>query len=138
MHVNSFVVLATSLKWYTYFFIFSTRNKICTISKKIDASLALCLLKYLHNKNRFHFPPFSTFENACTKSGIWQFLSIRFWCVLSLDFAMWLGTFRFDFPLSSVFLWFYLFQDPVSPFGSQMWLAINTKIKSQKQQFVSY
>ena len=57
-------------------------------------------------KTRFN-PPFSTFENACTKSGIWQFLSIRFWCVLLFDFAMWLWTFRIYFPLSSVFLWFY-------------------------------
>ena len=52
---------------------------------------------------------FSTFENACTKSGIWQLLSIRCLCVLSFDFAMWLGTFLFYFPLSSVFLLFYFF-----------------------------
>ena len=58
-------------------------------------------------KTRFN-PSFSTFENACTKSGIWQFLSIRFLCVLSFDFAMWLGTFRFDFPLSLIFLCFYI------------------------------
>ena len=57
-------------------------------------------------KTRFN-PPFSKFENACTKSGIWQFLPIRFWCFLLFDFAMWLWTFRIDFPLSSVFLWFY-------------------------------
>ena len=54
--------------------------------------------------------PFSTFENACSKSGMWQFLSIRFLCVLSFDFAMWLWTFRLDFPLNSVFLWFYFFR----------------------------
>ena len=31
-----------------------------------------------------------------------------FWCVLSIDFAIWLGTFRFlYFPWNSVFLWFY-------------------------------
>ena len=29
------------------------------------------------------------------------------WCVLSFDSAMWLGTFRLNFPRSSVFLWFY-------------------------------
>ena len=35
-----------------------------------------------------------------------KLLSIRFWCVLSFDFAMWLWTFRLDFLLSSVILWF--------------------------------
>ena len=49
-----------------------------------------------------------------TKSGIWQFLSIRFLCVLLFDFAMWLWTFRIDFPLSSVFLWFYFIVHPKS------------------------
>ena len=46
-------------------------------------------------KTRFN-PPFSTFENACTKSGIWQLLSIRlmclsFWfCHLIRDFPFWI------------------------------------------------
>ena len=34
-----------------------------------------------------------------------------FWCVLSFDFTMWLWTFRLDYPLSSVFLWFYFLHD---------------------------
>ena len=46
-------------------------------------------------KTRFN-PPFSTSKNACTKSGIWQLLSIRlmcldFWvCLLILDFPFWI------------------------------------------------
>ena len=38
-----------------------------------------------------------------------QEVCLCFWCVLLFDFAMWLRTFRLHFPLSSVFLWFYLF-----------------------------
>ena len=37
---------------------------------------------------------------------LWQLLSIRL-CVLSFDFAIWLGTFWLNFPRRSVFLWFY-------------------------------
>ena len=57
-------------------------------------------------KTRFN-PPFSTLENACSKSGIWQLLSIRlmcldFWfCLLMLDFPF------LNFPRSPVFLCFY-------------------------------
>ena len=45
-------------------------------------------------KTRFN-PPFSTFENACTKSGIWQFLSIRFviwFCYVIMDFPNWFSS----------------------------------------------
>ena len=58
-----------------------------------------------HTSERFN-RPFSTFENAFTKSGICQLLSIRLkMCVLSFDFAIWLGTFRFEFSLEfSIFV----------------------------------
>ena len=77
----------------------------------VDWSIEMYSVVIMHAKDRHLFGctsciPFSTLQNVCTKSGIWQFLSIRFWCVLSFDFAMWLWTFRLDFPLSSVFLWF--------------------------------
>ena len=44
------------------------------------------------DKTRFN-PPFSTFENACTKSGIWQLLSIRLMC-----FILWYCHLIRDFP----------------------------------------
>ena len=49
-------------------------------------------------------PPFSTFENACTKSGIWLLLSIRLMC-----FILWCCHLIRDAPFR-IFLedqWFY-------------------------------
>ena len=65
--------------------------------KKINVTWVL--LRY---KTRFH-TPFSTFQNACC-----PFV----WCVLSFDFAIWLGTIRFEFSSEFsilVLLTFYMY-----------------------------
>ena len=69
-------------------------------------------------KIRFN-PTFSTFENACTKSGIWQLLSIRLMC-----FIIWLWTFRFAFSSEFSIL-------VILPFNSVKWWILNSIERNQ-------
>ena len=104
---------------------FTTHSNDKTANKDLD----MWWSKILRRTIDLNFSILQTFENACTKSRIWQFLSIRFWSVLLFDFAMWLWTFQIDFPLSSVFLWFYFF------FKEKIVMTCNFSLRTTREYF---
>ena len=124
LYVNALKILkcAWSFKTWRYytdikyclFFIFSMYFKICIIYLYIwnvcQEQIIVIILAVIKGKVTFlcmfhHF----LHKKMPVPNLEYDSCYLFVWCVRAFDFVIWLGTFRFDFPWSSVFLWFYYF-----------------------------